>query len=152
MFEQRTTYGDFPTPRKGAPRARWKDPVLVLMREKFHAHRTNAKNRSIPFLLSFDEWRTIWLDSGKWDRRGWRRGQYVMSRPGDRGPYALGNVKICLAEMNRAERARNYPLKGSRNGAFGKNYWMMQTPEAREACRAAISGVNNKGGRPRKTF
>jgi hypothetical protein len=126
--------------------------MLVKMRAKFNIHRRNAKMRGIAFLLSFDEWRTIWIESGKWEERGSARGRYVMSRPGDRGPYAPGNIRICLAEENRAERIRNYPLKGTQNGAFGKNYWAMQTPEAREARRAAISGANNKGGRPRKTF
>jgi hypothetical protein len=143
-------YGTFPTPRKGAPRERWRDPVLVDMCMKFHAHRGDAKRRGIVFSLSFDEWRTLWLGSGKWDQRGWRRGQYVMSRPGDSGPYALGNVRVCLAEENRAERQRNYPLRGSRNGAFGKNYWAAQAPEAREARRAAISAAQLGRPKPRQ--
>ena len=77
-------------------------------RYKYGEHRSNARKRNIPFLLSFDDWDTIWQLSGKWAQRGHRRGQYVMSRPGDKGSYEMGNVVICLAEENRAERNRNY--------------------------------------------
>jgi hypothetical protein len=75
----------------------------------FEVHKNNARLRGIPFLLNFDEWWTIWEASGRWDQRGSQRGQYVMSRPGDTGPYAIDNVAIVLAEENRAERNRNYP-------------------------------------------
>jgi hypothetical protein len=81
------------------------DPKLYA----FEVHKNNARLRGIPFLLNFNEWLAIWDASGHWDQRGWRRGQYVMSRPGDTGPYAIDNVAIILAEENRAERNRNYP-------------------------------------------
>jgi len=77
-------------------------------------HRRGAKQRGIPFLISFEDWDTIWQLSGKWEQRGARKGQYVMSRPGDKGAYEMGNVVICLAEENRAERNRNYPYTGKR--------------------------------------
>lgn len=88
----------------------------------YAAHRQNALARDIPFLLTFEEWTEIWATSGKWEERGWRRGQYCMARHGDLGAYEVGNVSIVLAEDNRAERNRNYPMCGEANPAFGKNY------------------------------
>jgi len=90
---------------------------------RYVAHRANAQARSIPFLLTFEQWSAIWNESGKWEQRGNRRGQYCMARPGDQGAYEIGNVVICLNEDNRAERNRNYSLKGEDNPAHGKNYW-----------------------------
>src|SRR5437660_337438 len=62
-----------------------------------------AVKRDIPF-LTLEEWWKIWCDSGRWAERGCRRGQYVMSRPGDVGPYAAWNVRICTAAENAADR------------------------------------------------
>jgi hypothetical protein len=112
---------------------------MDIMLKRYRQHRHNAKGRSISFRLSFEEWRKLWLDSGRWVERGWRKGQYVMRRPGDQGAYELGNVEICLAEENRAERCRNYRLFGARNGAFGKNYWLASSQSRRDAISHAIS-------------
>jgi hypothetical protein len=60
----------------------------------------DAKNRGIDFLLTFEEWLAIWEDSGYLAERGCRRGQYVMARFGDEGPYIVGNVEIILATQN----------------------------------------------------
>lgn len=66
-------------------------------------HKSHAKQRGIPFLLSFEEWCTIWRISGKWEQRGHSTGQYVMARFGDTGPYAVGNVKIITCNENVSE-------------------------------------------------
>jgi hypothetical protein len=96
---------------------------------KFAGAKGVAKYRGIPFRLTFDEWMSIWLASGKWDRRGWRRGQFVMARPGDKGAYEIGNVIICLAEDNRAERNRNYP-----SPSHQRNPWpLFKNPDAVKA-------------------
>jgi hypothetical protein len=84
-------------------------------KEKWAVAKGCAKQRGIPFRLTFEEWLAIWTESGKLDQRGWRRGQFVMARPGDKGAYEIGNVVICLAEENRAERNRNYTTKHHRN-------------------------------------
>lgn len=44
--------------------------------------------------LTFEEWVKVWAESGKWDQRGRKRGQYCMSRINDVGHYELGNVEI----------------------------------------------------------
>lgn len=109
------------------------------LQRRYIEHLCNARQRGIPFLLTFEQWAEIWRLSGKWDQRGARKGQYVMARPGDRGAYEVGNVVICRAEENRAERNRNYALSGERNGAFGKNYWAAASGEERKERARRIS-------------
>lgn len=48
----------------------------------------------MPFLLTYEQWLEIWLESGRWGERGSRPDQYVMHRVGDRGAYEKGNVYI----------------------------------------------------------
>jgi len=74
-----------------------------IARAKWQAHRHRADRSSIGFQLTFDEWLTIWLESGHWNERGCHKGQYVMSRRGDTGPYAVGNVFIQTHTMNIKE-------------------------------------------------
>jgi len=69
----------------------------------FIKHRSVAKQRDLEFLLTFEEWLAIWHESGKWAERGCRKGQYCMARFGDKGPYAVGNVRICTNAENHAE-------------------------------------------------
>lgn len=68
------------------------------------AHKYNASIRNIDFLLTFEEWIQIWVESGHLHERGCKRGQYCMARFGDKGPYAVGNVKIILHKDNIAEK------------------------------------------------
>jgi hypothetical protein len=69
-------------------------------RERFRMHKLNAKNRGIPFLFTFEEWLGWWKATGHYEERGSRRGQYVMARKGDQGPYAPGNVECMIAADN----------------------------------------------------
>lgn len=73
-------------------------------RAAYQSQRSAAMQRSIPWLLAFEEWRAIWQASGKWKQMGRRKGQYVMARFRDTGPYAVGNVRICTTEENNGER------------------------------------------------
>jgi hypothetical protein len=70
---------------------------------KFYAHRSLAKGRGIPFLMTFEQWLQIWESSDHLHERGRRRGQYVMARYGDRGAYEVGNVRTITVEENGAE-------------------------------------------------
>jgi hypothetical protein len=79
---------------------------LRKLRVDFHAQRSSAKERRIDFTLSFGEWLGIWIASGKLLLRGRQRGQYVMARVGDRGPYAPGNVSI----ITHSENIRQFQL------------------------------------------
>jgi hypothetical protein len=63
-------------------------------RGRYTTHKCNAKQRGIPFLLTFEEWADIWQKSGHWDERGNKLDDYVMMRTGDTGAYKVGNVFI----------------------------------------------------------
>lgn len=82
---------------------------LRKLRDDWNVQRWNAKVRDIAFELSFSEWLGIWLASGKLLRRGRGRGQYVMARHHDTGPYAIGNIAIILATENVAVVRRGKP-------------------------------------------
>lgn len=75
--------------------------------QKYRQQKHMAGKRGIEFNLSFQEWLTIWEDSGHLANRGPRRGQYVMARKGDIGAYTVGNVEIILSSQNNDDRARN---------------------------------------------
>ena len=69
----------------------------------FYSQRHSARLRNIEFLLTYEEWLQIWIDSGHLSERGRKKDQYVMARFGDKGPYAVGNVKIVTANQNMSE-------------------------------------------------
>jgi hypothetical protein len=71
--------------------------------KKYKNHCGRAKYRRIKMELTFEEWLDIWVSSGHWHERGSKTGQYVMSRVGDKGNYAIGNVFIQLATQNSSD-------------------------------------------------
>jgi hypothetical protein len=73
----------------------------------------NARARDIEFLLTYSEWLKVWQDSGHLSERGRKLGQYVMARFGDKGPYAVGNVRIITITENLAEGVVNRNLGDS---------------------------------------
>lgn len=97
------------------------DPFWVA----YSTQRKNAKKRDIEFSISFADWKALWLDSGKWEVRGRAKGQYVMCRVGDVGPYAIGNVVIDTNAEN------------SRQASAHRVY----TPEMRARLSLAHKGV-----------
>lgn len=72
-------------------------------REKYLDQKKQAKQRNIPWLFNYITWWRIWCRSGKWKKRGIYKGCFVMSRPGDKGPYAPWNVEIIRCERNHRE-------------------------------------------------
>lgn len=85
-----------------------KDKRKAIYNSQKHA----ARHRSIGWLLSFDEWWSLWESSGKWPMRGRGKGKYVMARRGDVGPYSTDNVYFTTLEGNLAESAF---VNGERN-------------------------------------
>lgn len=79
-----------------------------------------AKDRSIEFLFTFEDWVNWWEESlgYKWyEKRGRHRGEYVMARFGDKGPYARWNVKCIKHEENIREMApQRNPQYGEKQG------------------------------------
>ena len=72
-------------------------------RDRYSNHKCRAKRRGIGFKLTFKEWMKIWKRSGHFEERGRLAHEYHMARHNDRGPYAVGNVKIITASQNASE-------------------------------------------------
>jgi hypothetical protein len=68
-----------------------------------------ARDRGVDWQMSFEEWMTVWLESGHWLQRGKGRGRYNMSRINDTGPYAVDNVFIQLHEENARDGHKGKP-------------------------------------------
>jgi len=67
---------------------------------RYREQRGNAGARKIKWDISFSEWWDIWFSSGKWDKRGTKKGYFVMARYEDKGPYTKDNVYITTASSN----------------------------------------------------
>lgn len=80
---------------------------LARLKRAYYNQKSNAKVRGIEFLISFDDWLEIWIDSGKLELRGSGIGKYCMCRIGDLGPYSKWNVFIGLFEVNSKDPFRN---------------------------------------------
>lgn len=90
--------------------------VMPSARAAFRSQRNFAKQREVAFLFTFEGWVDWWEEQlgPDWQaKRGCRRGQYVMARFGDRGPYRRSNVKCILVEDNHDEyNRRRQPSRG----------------------------------------
>src|SRR5258706_5991069 len=76
----------------------------------FWDQRRNAAVRDIAFKFTFSIWVKWWKDNlgENWmQKRGRKRGQYVMARLNDKGVYQIDNVKCVLAVINNSERKQN---------------------------------------------
>jgi hypothetical protein len=71
---------------------------------RYHAQKSDATRRGIPWLFTFETWMAVWRKSRKLPMRGNRVGQYCMTRPGDRGPYSPENVRIRRIDKNVKEK------------------------------------------------
>lgn len=86
---------------------KWKTAKKLFLQKRLGARRLRIK-----FKLTYEQWEFLWqreLGAGWLQLHGQRRGQYCLARFGDRGPYALGNVKIILSTENvREGKTRRY--------------------------------------------
>lgn len=78
--------------------------------------KTAIHTRKIGWELSFADWWRFWQESGKWDERGRGKG-YGMSRYGDTGPYAKGNIYICTIGQNFSD---SYLAHSAKSRTFKK--------------------------------
>jgi hypothetical protein len=88
--------------------------------QKFGTQRKHSRHRGIQFLFTFQEWMTIWEQSGRWHERGRGREEYCMARFGDTGPYAVGNVKIITNYENNIEVRRVHSFTGRKHSEVAK--------------------------------
>jgi len=86
---------------------RVQDRADYWLRACFSRQRAAAKQRGIPFAMTFEEWLKVCQDSGRLRERGTMSGNYQMGRRGDVGGYASSNVEIVSLEENRRQAAAN---------------------------------------------
>ena len=96
----------------------------MFMIKAFNQHKSDAAKRGVPFLLTFEEWCDIWIQSGLYHLRGRGKGLYCMSRYGDQGPYAVGNVYINLFSQN----SRDYHLGKPKPHLIGNTHRVGKSP------------------------
>lgn len=77
----------------------------------YQGQRQSARQRGIGWEITTRQWLEVWNESGKLRLRGCERGKFVMSRRGDEGPYAIGNVFIQTHSDNIREGFANRALK-----------------------------------------
>ena len=122
------------------------NPIRRMKRDRFCAQRSGAHRRGIPWKLTFEEWWEIWEKSGHWAERGIKKGQYVMARFGDVGPYSTTNVRICTAEENHEEFKHTEEHKESVRKRMKGNIIKI-TPEGRQR---QIEGVKRAAQKRRE--
>lgn len=103
---------------------------MVKLRRAYVAHRDSAKQRGIGFEFTFEEWLAVWIESGKLSQRGRKKGQYVMSRPGDAGPYRVDNVRIITVGENARDEAHRKRLSESGMGRVVSDETRLKLSEA----------------------
>lgn len=74
------------------------------LKHRFLQQRASARYRGVEFRLTFEQWRDWWMATGHIDDRGKQRGQWVMGRPFDSGPYEVGNLVCLRAEDNVSQQ------------------------------------------------
>ena len=107
---------------------------------KYNMQKRNATARGILFLLSFEQWLSIWNDSGKMEERGRGADKYCMCRYGDLGAYEVGNVFIGTGKEN--VRDGNLGKHDSQETRYKKSIALLGKPKP-WAC-----GDNNVMHRP----
>lgn len=90
-------------------------------KNRYHQQRYQAARRGIEFKLTYSEWITWWLATGKYHLRGRDKGKYVMARKGDQGAYELGNIECITHSENvslkqrQSKPQRGPKISGSKN-------------------------------------
>jgi hypothetical protein len=107
-------------------------------RGKFIAHRNHAHGRNVTFTLTFDEWWSIWEQSGKWEKRGNRSEQYCMCRKHDSGGYSVGNVRIRTNRQNCSERWNSLEHRAAVAASNRRRAGKALKPEHRAAISAGV--------------
>lgn len=108
-------------------------------KKQYWNHQQRAKRKGVPFLLTFEQWCQIWLDSGHYHEKGTKRGQYVMSRFNDIGPYSIDNVKIQTVGENTREAftTNNSDFIKPRYGIENHFYGRKHTEQTRQKIKIA---------------
>lgn len=85
------------------------------VKRAFDSQKNQARIRNIYFRFTYERWCEWWLGQlgPDWfEKRGCKKGQYVMARLDDKGSYRESNVKCILHSDNTHEAQNN---KGNEN-------------------------------------
>lgn len=74
--------------------------------------RAQANYRKEQFMLSFEEFQTLWL--GHWDQKGRGQNHYCLTREDPDGAWIRGNV-VCIPRLEHLRRQKLYK-KERQNG------------------------------------
>lgn len=122
----------------------------------FVQQRRNAATRGISWELTFGQWWSIWEQSGKWTERGRGADLYVMSRPGDEGPYSVDNVVIKTLRENSREQFEWNNFGGKRpslgSSLKDRSPEVLELIELRKTAVFGPSRIERIFGLPRGTF
>ena len=80
---------------------------IIKPQTRYIQQKCQADQRKIDWLFTFESWWKMWEESGKWEQRGRKSGQYCMARKGDIGPYSPENVDIILVTKNSSDAHSN---------------------------------------------
>lgn len=88
---------------KGRARRRtpeyWKSGPDPLHHEMYYAwskHRSQAQYRKEQYLITWEDWLTIWADPNDFLRRGRKPEDLTLTRQDPSGPWSLDNVEIMI--------------------------------------------------------
>ena len=70
--------------------------------DTFQANAESAARRGLGWELTFQQWLELWAD--RIHERGPYKGQYVLCRKNDLGPYAVGNCYVASKSHNSSVR------------------------------------------------
>lgn len=104
-------------------------------RQRYMMQRNKAQHRGIEWNLTFDEWFLWWLESGHYHERGRLKGQYVMARFGDAGPYSLDNIMCIPNRENVHTHGRTHCKNGHQ---FSVENTVIEQYGGRKAARTCI--------------
>lgn len=66
----------------------------------YNLHKQKAKQRCVPWKLSFQQYKKVWLESGKWDEKLAGVGDWSMDRIDINRGYEIENVRIIPISLN----------------------------------------------------
>lgn len=81
--------------------------MIDKLKMAYHSQRHSAIKRNIEWHFTYDSWIDWWGEDII--NRGIRKGQLVMARNGDQGPYHPDNVRKATTEENLKEAQKGKP-------------------------------------------
>jgi hypothetical protein len=107
-----------------------KDPEFYkkyYYKHKYEGQRKEAERRGIKWEITFEEWYAWW--GTDIEQRGPYKGQLVMARHGDVGPYRLDNISKLKAEQNASDARLGRPA--SKSGLTKRIRRTIMTPKGK---------------------